>query len=236
MSIPLRQLAAAAFVSLPCMGVHAAGCVQDTLAVYTAANFDCSIGDLTFSAFAYDSLGNVAIPAAQIQVKPINGAMKGIEFFAPGPFTVAGMNMLFNGTFGYLITVANNGRAINGITLTQLGGQVIGPSGAENVTKNYCATGGPLDNCPPPSGGVLPGFRSLTVYPGADTSSASFAALTKIGISDVLLLRTGNDNISSAHVSALQNLVSQVPEPGTGLMLAAGLAGLCAGRRVLRRG
>jgi hypothetical protein len=222
----------------------AAECARSTLAAYTVVGFDCTIGDKEFSDFTYSQtvLNFAGIPAAGITVIPITTALNpGIEFFDPAGFSVstAAAVTIYVGQFGYLVTVLPDGHDINDVTLYQLGGSITGV-GALSVTKNYCATGGTLANCPPPTGGVLPGIRSLTVTNTLTTLTAAVAPpVDEMGVSDTLFLSAGNGAFAgSAHVSAFVNQFSEVaiPEASTWAMLGIGFAGLgFAGRRARKR-
>ena len=205
----------------------AADCAQASLTDYLAAGFSCTIGDKEFSDFDYTQAGTVAVPAANITVKPIDEALNpGIEFFAPGAggFSVAGANATYTGTFDYLVTVLPDGADINDVTLFQLGGQILG-TGTLSVDKKYCTTGGPLDDCPVPPGGVLPGIRTITV--NTITTSVTrniIPSIDEMEIEDIVHLDLGA--AGSAGLSAFANQVSEVPEPSTWAMMLLGFAGL----------
>lgn len=214
----------------------AAGCVRNTLAAYTVVGFDCTIGDKEFSDFSYSQsvLNFAGVPAANIAVIPITTfGNPGIEFSDPAGFSLstAAALQLYIGQFGYDVTVLPDGADINDITLFQLGGSLTG-AGALSVTKNYCATGGSLTNCPVPPGGVLPGIKSLTVTPTLATLTANILPpVGEVGVADTLFLSAGNGIAAgTSHVSAFANQFSEVativPETSTWTMLGIGFAGV----------
>jgi hypothetical protein len=190
-----------------------------------------------FSSFSYTQTGTVVVPSSAITVTPITTPFNpGFDFSAPASFSVAG-NQTYQGTFGFFITVLPNGFPINDVTLTQLGGQALG-TGSLSVTKTYCSTGGTIANCPIPPGGINPGLMNLAVNQNlTSVTSATFPAVTIMGVSDVLSLAGNDPNnaaTNSAHVSDFRNQFSEIPEPSTGLtlFLLIGFPGLARAARL----
>jgi hypothetical protein len=214
---------------------------MSTLNVYKAANFTCTIGDKTFSAFKYANAGNVAVPDTAIMVTPLATVKNPtITFSSPAAWEISGVaNQSYTGTINFVVTV-NRGGWINDVTLSQ-GGATVRGSGTESAKKSFCATNGTIDplttkTCPPPKGGNLPGELSMTLGPppGVQTLTTTFPtqsgvfppSVTLMGVQDIINLATGNDMVSMAHVSQVSDSFSEAPELSTWAMLLVGFTGL----------
>jgi hypothetical protein len=199
-----------AFVFGVSSSAWAASCTTATLAVYDAAGFNCSIGDITFDDFAYVPSGSIIIPDTDVSVTPETiGGEEGFQFNAPW-FALPGG--FLDSFIDYTATCA--GCTIDDLVLT-IAGATDGTGGLVNVAETSPALSGNLE------AGAAGGTTILS-------DSATFSPVGSLTVSKDILLGGGTGGLG-AQVSSVTNLfstnTSTVPEPPL-LLLSAGLLGL----------
>ncbi len=210
----------------------ASTCMSGTLAVYDASGFTCSLGDLTFSDFAYipaSSGGAVAPTDAGVTVTPITTGPTGFTTDTGLLFTAAWLassGQTVDSSISYDVSTSNPGG------ITDLAEVIVGGAlgdGAASVAETGAI--------PPAAPSILldtafsSGFNSPSdevTFPPAESLS-----LTK----DIALV---GGTAGSAHVSDVYNLFSEgtmttTPEPSL-VILCAGFLGLVpiARRKLVR--
>jgi len=199
-------------------------CIVNTYDNYVGTS--CGIGDKTFLNFAYLTEGTNTMPSSSITSNPINTP------FNPG--------FLFNAPWGaragetqgsllsYTVQVNQGGNAISDLSLYMFGAATLG-TGQVSVAETYCAGDTFADMCANGTLGEL-----LTIL-NSNTSilhaSASFDPVNIVDVSVNVVALGGGDN-SFAVVSGVQNQFSEVPEPGSMLLMSTGALGLAG---ILRR-
>ena len=194
-------------------------CGTDTLTDYISEG-SCTIGDLTFSGFAYNSsdMGGGLVPSTDgitVSVASMGGET-GLLF---NSLWTAGTGQSVDSTITYDVTTTNPG----GITDLDL--MIVGGAAGSGV-----ATAAETSFTPPLSlfteygpGTVIPSDSTL-IIPPVDSLSLQ----KDIGV-------TGGSTAGGAHISDVYNLFSEgtstVPEPSTLLLCAGFLAFIPIARR-----
>jgi hypothetical protein len=194
------------------------------LATLINNSLSVEIGDKVFGdfSFAYLELGapDVALAASNVNVKALSNDIGfGLEFLEP---LIAVNNKSKQITFQYTAMVdPNYSNLISDIHLSitgSRGGAGTGTVGEDVFNDSFGGTVvGHLDNA---LGGVLSSATNLD------------AAVTKVWVSkDVLVYGGFGGPTSFATISIIDQTFSQIPEPGTVLLVGLGLLGVVALKR-----
>ncbi len=204
----------------------AASCTVTSYDNYLGPGFSCGIDDKTFQNFSYSTAGTNHLPPSSITVNPITTPFNpGFLFNAPWGVQSGETQ---DSLIGFTATVNPGGALINDLSLAIFGAAIVG-SGQVSVAETYCLGDTFADLCSHGTEGTL-----LTILNGSIsrlTDSVSFDPVSVVDVvKDITLL--GGSNGSAALVSGVQNQFSEVPEPGSLMLLGSGIAGLAG---VLRR-
>jgi hypothetical protein len=210
--------------------VLAGPCPTTTLDNYLGSGFSCGIDDKTFSNFMYAGTANppfFGIPAGSVAVSPITIPRDpGLQFSAGWFASTSSGIVQEDSLLQYAVNVNPGGSPITDVSLS-IGGVAWSGTGAVIVAETVC-----LDAMLPAcSGGTV---KTLSVF---DSSSGSqlFNSVTFPGVSEVdvqkdIQVQAGTDG--SAALSLVTNQFSEVPEPGSIMLLGSGILSLAS---VLRR-
>jgi len=209
------------------LSAFGAACPVATYDNYLAANYSCGIDDKTFDTFSYSTAGTNPLSANQITVNPINTPFNpGFLFNAAWS---AGAGQTQDSLIGFTVHVNPGGNLIDDLSLYMFGAGVIG-SGQVSVAETYCAGDTFADLCAHGTEGTL-----LTLLNGSTSIlHASVTFNNPVSIVDVEkdIELIGGGNGSATLVSGVENQFSEVPEPGSLMLLGSGAVGLAG---VLRR-
>jgi hypothetical protein len=209
------------------LSAFGAACPVATYDNYLAANFSCGIDDKTFDTFSYSTGGTNQLPANQITVNPINTPFNpGFLFNAPWS---AGANQTQDSLIGFTAHVNQGGNLIDDLSLYMFGAGVIG-TGQVSVAETYCAGDTFADLCAHGTEGTLLAILNSNI----SILHASVTFNTPVSIVDVrkdIELIGGGDG-SASLVSGVSNQFSEVPEPGSLVLLGSGVVGVAG---MLRR-
>ena len=195
-------------------------CANSTLDTYLVPTFACTINNLTFTNWNYQSTSNLA---SNISVGVLASPPQGVFPDPPGSGFSFSTNWTANGggvesqdsliLFAVTSTTTNITDlhlAFNGATLN--GGQA-------TVIEQYClgqTNGNPL-NCSGP--GFIAGNIAVTSPGTTFESNAIFSAVSAISVSKDIGVQSTHATNSIAHISTVLNNFStsssSVPEPGT---------------------
>ncbi len=186
----------------------------------------CGIDDKTFSDFSYSTAGTNLMPASSITVNPIT-TFHNPGFLFNAPWGVqAGQTQ--DSLIGFTATVNPGGALINDLSLAMFGAGILG-TGQVSVVETYCLGDTFANLCANGIEGTL--LNILNSNNSILTASVSFSPVSVVDVvKDVTLL--GGPDGSAALVSGVQNQFSEVPEPGSLILLGSGIVGLAG---VLRR-
>jgi hypothetical protein len=209
------------------LSAFGAACAVATYDKYLPNNFSCGIDDKTFYNFSYSNGGTDLMPATSITVNPITTPFNpGFLFNAPWG---VGAGHTQDSLIGFTASVNQGGNLIKDLSLSMFGAGFVG-TGQVSVVETYCAGDTFADGCAHGTDGTL-----LTIL-NAGTSklfaSVTFAQPVKVVdvVKDIELL--GGSDGSASLLSGVQNQFSEVPEPGSMVLLGTGALGLAG---VLRR-
>jgi len=214
------------------MGTAFAGsCVTNTYDTYVGPpSISCDIsvnppGDVkTFSNFTYSTSGSDHMPDTSITVSPLSSPYNaGLLFNAP--WSVGSLHTQ-DSLIGFTVMVASGSALINDLTLLMLGGATTG-TGMASVAETYCLGDTFADGCAKGTTGSLLTFMNSGGSKLSDT--VTFKGVKEVDVEKDILL-AGGDN-GTAVLSGVENLFSEIPEPGSlatlgsGLLCLAGLLG-----------
>jgi len=189
--------------------------------------FSCTIGSLTFSSFSFSSAakGN-STPETDggVTVTPIITAPDGFTFTLALSANNSSNGVASNSdaTLSYVIT----GPGIDDLELA-FNGTYLGTGTAE-VSEDYCLNAATVMGCSAANSGAI----TVVNPPGVFDNTVTFAApVSEVAVSKDIQVNTGSGANSEASISQVSNQYSQVPEPGSLIMLGSGLIGLVGLRR-----
>ena len=186
-------------------------CLNQDLNVYDASGFSCTIGDLTFSNFAYTptEIGGALVPPdTSVMVNPITGPEAGLEFAAGW---LATNGQLEDSLIKYTVTCSD-------CTIDDWVLQIAGAGGTGDGLVNVAETSPEvaIGLTQTEIGGVISG-----------NGSGTFTPVTSLSVAKDILVYGGGVPSTSTQVSSVTNLFStaSTPEPSL-LILCTGLLGL----------
>ncbi|MGA3055039.1 MAG: PEP-CTERM sorting domain-containing protein [Candidatus Korobacteraceae bacterium] len=208
----------------------ASACSDTTFDQYLGSGFNCTIGDKTFSNFAYHSTSNppgFSIPAGSIDVAPITTPLNPGFQWSTGWHASTASGVLSQDSL-FQFTVNSSSPNITDVSLS-IGGVGFSGTGSVTVDETVCL-GATFPAC---TGGTV---RTLEVF---DSSSGiqtydeiSFAGVSEVDVQKDVLINAGTNG--SATLSLLTNQFSETttPEPASILLFGSGALALAG---VLRR-
>ncbi len=204
----------------------AASCTVTSYDNYLGPGFSCGIDDKTFQNFSYSTAGTNLMPASSITVNPIT------TFHDPGFLFNAPWGVQAGETqgslIGFTVNVNPGGDLINDLSLAMFGAGFLG-TGQVSVAETYCLGDTFADSCANGIQGSL-----LTILNSGQSKLTDSVSFSPVSVVDVVkdIELVGGSNGSAALVSGVQNQFSEVPEPGSMVLLGTGALGLAG---VLRR-
>jgi len=223
----MKTIALGLLVVLACgLSAFASDCIVNTYDQYLGPGFSCGIGDKTFQNFSYSTGGTNQIQASSITANPVNVPFNpGFLFNAPWG---AGPGETQSSLIGFTVTVNPGGNLINDLSLYMFGAGVLG-TGQVSVAETYCAGDTFANSCANGTEGTL-----LTILNGNTSILHASVSFGPVSIVDVVkdIELDGGANGSAALVSGVENQFSEVPEPGSLMLLGSGVVGVAG---MLRR-
>jgi hypothetical protein len=209
----------------------ASACSDTTFDQYLGAGFNCTIGDKTFSNFAYHGTSNppgFSIPAGGIDVTPITTPLNpGFQWSAGWHVSTSSGVLSQDSLFQF--TVNSSSANITDVSLS-IGGAGFSGTGSVTVDETVCL-GATFPAC---SGGTV---KTLEVFDSIDGTKTfdeiSFAGVSEVDVQKDVLIDAGTNG--SASLSLLTNQFSEqgtTPEPASILLFGSGALALAG---VLRR-
>jgi hypothetical protein len=223
----MKKIALSLLAVLVCgLSAFASDCIVSSYDQYLGPGFSCGIGDKTFQNFSYSTGGTNQMPATSITANPINTPFNpGFLFNAPWG---AQSGQTQSSMIGFTVTVNPGGNLINDVSLYMFGAGVLG-TGQVSVAETYCAGDTFADSCAHGTEGTLNTLLNSSTSILHDSATFNPVSIVDV-IKDIELVGGGNG--SAALVSGVQNQFSEVPEPGSLVLLGSGILGLAG---VVRR-
>jgi hypothetical protein len=209
----------------------ASACSDTTFDQYLGAGFNCTIGDKTFSNFAYHGTSNppgFSIPAGGIDVTPITTPLNpGFQWSAGWHVSTSSGVLSQDSLFQF--TVNSSSANITDVSLS-IGGAGFSGTGSVTVDETVCL-GATFPAC---SGGTVKTLEVFDSIDGVKTfDEVSFAGVSEVDVQKDVLIDAGT--AGSASLSLLTNQFSEqgtTPEPASILLFGSGALALAG---VLRR-
>ncbi len=219
----MKKVALALFVVMACgLSAFASDCIVTSYDQYLGSSFSCGLGDTTALNFSYSTSGSSQMPATSITVNPVT-TPNNPGFLFNAPWAAVG-SQTQNSLIGFTIT---GGSGINDLSLFMLGGATVG-NGLVTVSESYCAGDTFADLCAHGTEGTL------STYLGGGlsklTDSATFGAVSEVDVVKSITL-LGGGNQSFAVLGGVENQFSEVPEPGSLVLLGSGIGCLAGAMR-----
>ena len=204
------------------MSAFASDCIVASYDQYIGGS--CGLGDTTASNFTYSTSGSSQMPATSVTVNPITAA-NNPGFLFNAPWGAVG-SQTQNSLIGFTITAG--GAEINDLSLFMFGAATVG-DGLVTVSETYCAGDTFANGCANGTTGTLSTYLSSSLNKLSD--SVTFGAVDVVDVvKSVTLLGGGNG--SFAVLGGVENQFSEVPEPGSLVLLGSGIVGLAG---IMRR-
>jgi hypothetical protein len=212
----MKKVALALMVVLACgLSAFASDCIVTSYDQYLGSGFSCGLGDTTGTNFSYSTSGSSQMPATSITVNPVT-TPNNPGFLFNAPWAAVG-SQTQNSLIGFTITAGGN--EINDLSLFMIGGATVG-GGLVTVSESYCAGDTFADLCAHGTEGTL------STYLGGGlsklTDSATFGAVNVVDVVKSITL-LGGGNQSFAVLGGVENQFSEVPEPGSLVLLGSGI-------------
>ena len=199
-------------------------CVVTTYDKYLGTS--CGIDDKTFWNFSYSTAGTNPMPASSITVNPITTQYNpGFLFNAPWS---AGAGQTQDSLIGFTVNVNQGGNLITDLSLSMFGAGVIG-TGQVSVAETYCLGDTFANLCANGTEGTL--LTLLNSSHSILSAHVSFAGVKVVDVFKDIQLIGGTDGDATL-LSGVADQFSEVPEPGSMVLLGTGALGLAG---VLRR-
>lgn len=204
------------------MSAFASDCIVTSYDQYIGGS--CGLGDLTASNFTYSTSGSNQMPASSITTNPITAA-NNPGFLFNAPWAAVG-SQTQNSLIGFTVTAGS--AEINDLSLFMFGASTVG-NGLVTVSETYCAGDTFANGCANGTTGTL------STYFGGGlsklTDSVTFGAVDVVDVVKSITLIGGGSGSFSV-LGGVQNQFSEVPEPGSLVLLGTGIVGLAG---VIRR-
>jgi len=204
-------------------------CMTDTYNNYDSPpGFACTITDKTFSNFFYSTSGSDHMPDTSITVTPI-ATLNNPGLLFNAPWSVSSGLHTQDSLIGFTVQVnPGSSSLITDLTLLMFGAGFTGTGGV-SVAETYCLGDTFADACAHGTTGTLFTFLNRTGSKLSD--QVYFGGVKEVDVMKDILLSAGDSG--TAVLSGVENLFSEVPEPGSLAVLGSGL--FCLGSLLGKR-